>query len=64
LSALTLHSWADGDFGATDLRNAVQGLKNDLETEKKRNNELADLLHDKTKQCTKIQVASLKRAES
>lgn len=41
-----------------DLRNTMQGLKNDLDTEKKRNNELADLLHDKTKQCAKIQVLS------
>ena len=39
-----------------DLRAALQASKNDFEMEKKRSNELADLLHQKTKQCVKIQV--------
>lgn len=43
----------------TDLRNVVQTTKDDLDMEKKRNNELADLLHEKTKQCAKVQVADL-----
>jgi hypothetical protein len=39
-----------------DLRNTVQATKAELDMEKKRSNELADLLHEKTKQCAKIQV--------
>ena len=39
-----------------DLRTALQGSKNDFEMEKKRSNDLADLLSQKTKQCVKIQV--------
>jgi len=39
-----------------DLRNTVHSVKNDLDVEKKRNHELADLLHEKTKQCSKVQV--------
>lgn len=39
-----------------DLRNGVQSVKNDLDMEKKRNHELANLLHEKTKQYSKIQV--------
>jgi hypothetical protein len=39
-----------------DLRNALQSSKHDLEQEKKRSHELADLLHEKTKHCAKVQV--------
>jgi hypothetical protein len=39
-----------------DLRNNIQTAKTELDMEKKRSNELADLLHEKTKQCAKIQV--------
>jgi hypothetical protein len=44
-------------YWQVDLRNAVQTAKNDLDVEKKRNNELAEFLHEKTKQCAKVQVA-------
>jgi hypothetical protein len=42
-----------------DLRNALQATKNDLDMEKKRNQDMGDLLQEKTKQCAKIQVADL-----
>lgn len=37
----------------------VQLGRNDLDAEKKRNRELGDLLHEKNKQYTKIQVCIL-----
>jgi len=46
-------------YWQVDLRNAVQAAKNDLDVEKKRNNELAEILHEKTKQCAKVQVSHL-----
>jgi len=52
------HSLTKKSDSCTDLRNALQGVKNDLENEKKRNHELADLLNEKTKQCAKLQVLS------
>lgn len=38
------------------LRDALQVTKDDLDMEKKRNQDMGDLLHEKTKQCAKIQV--------
>lgn len=38
------------------LRDVLQATKNDLDLEKKRNQDMGDLLHEKTKQCAKIQV--------
>jgi len=43
-----------------DLRGAIQAAKNELEMERKKNVELADLLHEKTKQCAKTQVRNQK----